>query len=206
MISGLRGRILRFGVSRVHLETSGGVVYEVHVPLNVFDFLQRSEGEEIFLHICHQFLQDEERLYGFLESGPRDFFLALLSVKGLGSGLALSILSHLDGRTLLELCERNDIVSLTRIPRVGKTTAESLAFEINRKKDRFWKLLQDLEHTRETVAGREEDEWDLAFQALLQLGYRENQAKSALEKLSVEEGFSRDETASSLIRNALRFL
>lgn len=204
MISGLRGRVHRFGPSRVHLDT-GGVVYEVHIPLNVFDVLQGSAGQdEIFLHVHHQFMQDEERLFGFLDPSSRDFFAALITVKGLGSGLALSVLSHLDGLTLLDLCEKNDIPSLTKIPRVGKATAESLAFEINRKKDRFRKLLADSDRvvSKDEPVGSEELE--LAYQALLQLGYKENQIRVALEKARLEPGFQ--EIASMVIRDALKYL
>ncbi len=210
MISGLRGTINRFGASKVYLDT-GGVEYEVQIPLNVFSQLQNLvPSDNLFLHIHHQFMQDEQRLYGFLEVRQRNLFSALLTVKGLGSALALSLLSHLDGPALFDICERGDVKALTHIPRVGKSTAETLIFEINRKKESWKKMLFEetppLESSVESASGEEE----LAFQALLQLGYKENQVRSTLQIMRKERdipGGGGEETgAAEIIKEVLRRL
>jgi len=205
MISGLHGTIARFGPSRIYINT-GGVEYEVHLPLNVFESLQkRSKDDAVSLYTYHQFQETEQRLFGFLDIAQRDFFVALIDVKGIGTGLALSILSHLKGSDLLALCERNDIVTLCKIPRIGKSTAETLVFEVNRRKDK-WKHLLSTTAPMESVS-REED---FAIQALTaQLGYKENQVRAALEKLKKEAAQRKDlplENAADYIRNILRHL
>jgi len=185
MITGLRGTINSFGASRVFFEVSG-VEYEVFVPLNVFEALQVVEtGSELFFHIHHHYLQEEERLYGFLERNQRDFFAAIQAIKGIGSSLSLSLLSHLSGEALLALCEKKDITTLCRIPKVGKTTAETLIFEINRKIDKWRKLL-------DTAAPSRDGEppvlpvIEMVTQGLLQLGYRDAQIRTVLESVRKE--------------------
>ncbi len=198
MISGIRGKIARFGASSVHLDT-GGVEYEVHVPLNVFEKLQTGKEKEVHLFVYHHFMQDEQRLFGFQEPGQRTLFAALKTIKGLGTSLALSLLSHLDGVTLLELCINKDIKTLCKIPRVGKSTAETLSFEINRKKDKWEKIIL-AEGTKKPAARDTQEE--LAFQALVQLGYKDKECAEVLLKLKT----GKDRDASELIREALRLL
>ena len=204
MIAGISGTVARLGVSSVYIDT-GGLEYEVFVPLNVFDELSRtSGGERVRLYIYHHFMQDEQRLFGFREPGQRDLFIAVKNLKGLGTSLALSLLSHLNGKTLLELCERKDVKALTKLPRVGKATAETIIFEVNRKRDKWEQIVGVGEDgvPGEDVRGSEEE---LAYQALIQLGYKEKEAKEALLKHTSEKdggGLS----ASELIREALRLL
>ncbi len=205
MIAGLRGRVRRFGVQRVYLD-AGGVEYEVHVPLGVYDLLQRQRPDaETHLYIHHQFTQEEQRLFGFLEVSQREFFRALQDIKGVGTVLTLSILSHLDGATLLALCDRKDVAGLSRIPRIGKATAERLVFEIGRRRERFQQLLAatrapGTEAEPRPPAGEEE----LAFEALLQLGYKEPQARKVIAQ--VLEAAGKEVSSAEMIREALRLL
>ncbi len=201
MISGLRGTVQRFGASRIYM-LAGAVEYEVHVPLNVFEYLQQHADREHFLYIYHLFTSEEQRLYGFLQPSQRELFGAILSLKGFGSVLALSVLSHLDVNGLLELCESGDVKALARIPRVGKKTAESLVFEVNQKKDRFRKLL-DSEDSKKATRPSGDEEADLAEQALLQLGYKDAQVQKALGQAIAQAPRA---SASELIRLALRHL
>lgn len=202
MISGIRGSIRRFGASTVHIE-AGGVEYEIHVPLPVFNLLQRDPREGvIFLHVYHHFVQEEQRLFGFQTSEQRELFIALKSIKGLGTSLALSLLSHLDGPELLAVCERKDQETLCRIPRIGRRTAETVLFEINRRLDRWKKILLPTGDEGMSVPATESPEQELACQALLQLGYREKEARAALRAVAAREDIP--DRASELIRAALR--
>ncbi len=206
MIAGLRGRVAFLQPVLLHLDT-GNVIYELHIPLSVFEKLQSHNlQEEVLFYIYHQFLQDgEERLFGFLDAGQRQVFGALQSIKGLGTSLALSLLSHLDGRTLFDICEKGDIASLTRIPRIGKSTAETIIFEVGRKREKWRGLLavssgedeMDPENLLET-------DREAALAALVQLGYKESQAAQALGK--VAKKVSAQAPASDWIREALMHL
>lgn len=209
MISGLRGTVNRFGASSVYLET-GGVEYEIHVSLNVFDSLSKlDKKKEVFLYVHHQFLQDDQRLFGFLNQNQKDFFKAIQNVKGLGSSLALSILSHLSPRELLNYCENKDIQSLTKIPRVGNRTAEMLVFEVNRNIVRWKHLLSGDDSSGEMVSAVSRDE-DLVVQALLQLGYKEAQIRSVLKAVLKESEDAKEKSEywnlSEWIHRCLRIL
>ena len=209
MISGISGRVRRFGVQRVYID-AGGLEYEVHVTLGVYDTLQRTRPEtEVYLYIHHQFSQEEQKLFGFLDPAQREFFQALQNIKGLGTVLTLSLLSHLDGRALLALCDRKDVTGLSRIPRIGKATAERLVFEIGRRRDKFQQLLDSARARAGEDDGHDADppppadEEDLAFEALLQLGYKEAQARKVLAKVA-ESGD--DLSSGEMIRAALQLL
>ncbi|MCR9143144.1 MAG: Holliday junction branch migration protein RuvA [bacterium] len=221
MIAGLRGKIQRFGAARVYLDVQG-VEYEVHVPLSVQSVLQmQGIGSETSLRIYHHITDSDQRLFGFQAAAQREFFIALQTVKGLGTGLALSLMSHLEPAQFLDLCVRKDVKALCHIPRVGKATAETLVFEVSRRKDRWAKLLQAGDGSAESGAGRGKgktalviadlsEQEDLAMQALVQLGYKESEAAGAIEKLR-KKGADADEdpsewNASAWIERALRIL
>ncbi len=200
MISGLRGRVNRLGASRVFLETAG-VEYEVSVPLVTFEALQpHSGGGDVFLFIAHIFTQDGQKLYGFLEAEQRETFFGLIDIQGVGATLALSLLSHMDPGTLLRTCQTNDVKALSKIPRVGKKTAENLVFHISRSREKWEKLLRSPSTPASTPIETAEE---LALAALLQLGYRDNQVRSVLEKVRVE---GRATEAADIIHAALRML
>ncbi len=199
MIAGLRGTIVRFGAARVYLDTgagsasgkssSGGVIYEVQIPLSVQARLQAAGvGASTELFIYHHITESDQRLFGFLDLQEREFFIALQNIKGLGTALALSILSHLDPAALLDLCSRKDAKGLSKIPRIGKTTAETLIFEINRRREKWEKALQlaAAPDGAQVVSDLDEQQ-DLAVQALLQLGYKESEARKAIAKIAEKQ-------------------
>lgn len=209
MISAIKGKIAGFNASSVIIDT-GALEYEVFIPLNVFASLQRlSNDDAVFLHIYHHFSENEQRLFGFTEKSQRDLFTSLRLIKGIGTGLALSMLSHLDTRLLLRICENRDVQSLCRIPKIGKTTAETIIFEINRKRDRWEKLLKQSEEANTATGAPLPDpvdsERDLALLALIQLGYKEKEARDALSKISQKEN-SKELHAAEIIKEALRLL
>ena len=204
MISALTGSVARMGAGSAHIDT-GGVTYEVHVPLDVYAWLEAASPESVVrLFTVHHFGQDEQRLFGFRDEGRREFFLALRGLKGIGPALALSILSHLDGAALLTLCERGDVGALQRIPRIGKSTAEMIVFEIGRRLERWRRLLPgEAEKAKGTPAAAAGTEVELALLALVQLGYKEKEARSLLAKIESESN-GEGQSASELIREALR--
>ncbi|MEQ9363145.1 MAG: Holliday junction branch migration protein RuvA [Leptospirales bacterium] len=206
MIAGLRGKIQRFGAARVYLDVQG-VEYEVHVPLSVQSVLQmQGVGGEVSLRIYHHITESDQRLFGFQAAAQREFFLALQGVKGLGTGLALSLMSHLEPAQFLDLCARKDVKALCHIPRVGKATAETLVFEVNRRKDKWSKLLLAGDAFGEQVAGGKTrattlvqlaEQEDLAVQALVQLGYKESEAVAAIETLRAKAADNPDQAAGA---------
>lgn len=221
MIAGLTGRIQRFGAARVYLDVQG-VEYEVHVPLSVQSVLQMGGiGSEASLRIYHHITDSDQRLFGFHAANQREFFIALQTVKGLGTGLALSLMSHLEPAQFLDCCARKDVKALCHIPRVGKATAETLIFEVNRRKEKWAKLLMvgDGPGAEDGISGQGvaaksnqfAEQEDLAIQALIQLGYKETEANTAIEKLREKAAEESEEdcsnwNAAGWIERALRIL
>lgn len=224
MISGIRGIVSRKAGTRLYIDT-GAVEYELIVPLNVLEAVEHrlnQESEAVFLfHVHQQILPEEHRLYGFLDPQQRELFRTIQDIKGFGSSLALSILSHLDTRGLLAICEGGDAKQLTHIPRIGKSTAEALIFEVNRKKKRFLKLLEleegaaraGIASTGELVSEPEDEAFELVRQALMQLGYKDTQIAKVIAKLELERGRGADsgtgpetEATGEWIRRALQLI
>lgn len=210
MIHALTGKLRALGHSQVYLNV-GGVEYEIYVPLDVLGILQKkTKHEQLHLYIYHHFRENEQRLFGFLDERQRGFFEALLGLRGLGHSLALSLLSHLKGEEFLKLCRNGELDALCRIPRVGKNTAESLLFEVKRQRKKWDKLL--LKESAETLnkeEARSLKEQEMALEALLQLGYREKEAREALRKIQEQrkkEEMEVPQGAAEWIRGALRLL
>ena len=112
----------------------GGVGYEVEAPLGVFTQLP-SIGEKITLLTHFHVTQDAQTLYGFATSGERTLFRQLTKISGIGAKLALTILSGATRDELARLVADGDTAALTRLPGIGKKTAERLIVELRDKLD-----------------------------------------------------------------------
>ena len=129
MISRLRGIVLARELERVEVETPGGVVYEVEIPLTLLDRLPR-EGQPVELRTVYIVREDSAALYGFLEPHERALFLRLLNADRVGAKLALAMMSTFSARRLARALTEKDLTALTQIPGVGRKTAERLALEL----------------------------------------------------------------------------
>ena len=112
----------------------GGVGYEVEAPTGVFIDLPEN-GQQVAILIHHHFSQDHQTLYGFATLGERELFRKLLKVNGIGAKLALAILSGASGDELTRFVTSGDVAALTRIPGIGKKTAERIIMELRDKLD-----------------------------------------------------------------------
>ncbi len=185
MISKISGKLTRISIQFVYIDT-GGVEYEILVPLNVVETLQNQISKKIQLYIYHHFQGEEQKLYGFLDISQRELFKTIIQLKGIGPTLGLSILSHLNTQQLLEICEKKESQKLMKIPRIGKSIAEEIIFEVNQKKKKFLKLLTDakLDVKKEKTSKQMSEELkEDIIQALKTLGYKEPATKKALEKI-----------------------
>ena len=109
-----------------------GVGYEVEAPLNVFDRLP-ADGEPLTILTHLVVREDAQILYGFLSEADRSLFRELLKVSGIGPRLALAILSGVSGDDFALMVESGDAQALTRLPGIGKKTAERLILEMRGK-------------------------------------------------------------------------
>lgn len=178
MITLLTGRVVHRTPSEIELETSGGVGYEVHIPLSVFSQLP-PDGERLTLHTHLTVREDGWELYGFLTRYERAVFRRVLNAKGVGPALALGILSTIGADRVVEAIRLREVATLVRVPRVGRRKAEQIILDLAEKMD-------DLASSATTsVAGtpsgppRSGAGAD-AVRALVALGYAEADARTAV--------------------------
>lgn len=171
MIAHLRGRILQKSPDHVVVEAAG-VGYHVAITVSTFSDLP-GEGAETQLHIHTHVREDTLALYGFLRSGEKQLFERLISVSGIGPKLAMTALSGMAADSLIAALRGNDLPALTRIPGVGKKTAERMVLELRDK-------LQGFAPSAAATAVSQMDE-DVVS-ALVNLGYQRPAAEQALKR------------------------
>lgn len=196
MIGRLRGEILAKQPPQILLDVNG-VGYEVEAPMSTFYDLP-AVGETVTL-VTHLLVrEDSQHLFGFLREPERALFRHLLKVTGVGARMALAILSGMDARQFAQCIAQEDIAALTRLPGIGRKTAQRLVMEM---KDRLG------EHAEDAVAAmgsvgvgdpRDAAQAD-AVSALIALGYRPGDANRMVQ--AVEAGLG---TSEEMIRAALK--
>ena len=131
MIARLSGVLLDKNPPYLVIDVNG-VGYEVEAPLGVFTELP-GNGSSVTILIHHHFSQDSQTLYGFASLGERELFRKLLKISGIGAKMALTILSGASGEELARYVSMGDVASLTRLPGIGKKTAERIIMELRDK-------------------------------------------------------------------------
>jgi len=195
VIAQLRGRLLRKQPQEAVVEV-GGVGYRVAIPLSTFYRLGETGCEVTLLTHTHV-REDALALFGFLTAAEQALFERLILVSGVGPRLALSILSGIEAPELVAALQSGDVVRLTRIPGVGKKTAERLVVEL---KDKVKGLLEQEElPAAASPASAQED----LVSALVHLGYSRSEAERGVERALREGGEGRFE---DLLRRSLHVL
>ena len=182
MIGLLRGRLLEKRPNQVILDV-GGVGYLVAVPLSTFAALADIHTEVTLLIHTHV-REDALALYGFLSAREKHLFELLLGASGVGPSLALKILSGMNVEELVPAIRSADLARLTKIPGVGRKTAERMVVELKDKLESV--ALETEKPAPSSPAGVEAD----VKSALLNLGYDERTADAALAKAKHETGAS----------------
>jgi Holliday junction DNA helicase RuvA len=192
MIGHLRGRLVRKAPPALIVDV-GGVGYELEAPMSTFYRLPEV-GSEVELHTHLVVREDAHLLYGFSTEIERRLFRDLLRVTGIGPKIGLALLSGMDVDTFLFCVEAQDVDALTRIPGIGRKTAERLLIEM---RDRIRALGQMPSATSrpDQPAGAQAE----AFAALVALGYRPAEITRLLKSVD-NEGAGTEE----LIRRALQ--
>ena len=190
MIGRLSGTLLEKNPPQLLLDVQG-VAYEVDVPMSTFYNLpQNGERVTLFTHLVVR--EDAHLLFGFGTEGERRAFRQLLKVNGIGAKIALAVLSGLSVGELAQAIAEQEPGRLTRVPGIGKKTAERLLLEL---KDKF-----AAEVTQAVGVNRPPPATSDIMHALVALGYSEREATAAVRELS--EGVS----VADGIKHALRVL
>jgi Holliday junction DNA helicase RuvA len=171
MIAHLRGKLLAKHPNQAIVETSG-VGYDVVISVPTYSDLPGA-GSEVALHIHTHVREDQIALFGFLHSTEKQLFEKLITVSGIGPKLAITILSGMAADAMAAAIRSNDIARLTKIPGIGKKTAERMVLELRDKLP-----VATSATVLPTLSAVEDD----VLSALLNLGYQRAAAESALEK------------------------
>lgn len=192
MISQLAGTLVARSLDRVEIMTAGGVGYECHIPLSVFESLP-IEGKPVTLFTHLSVREDGWQLFGFDTAYERSVFQRLLIAKGVGPALALGILSSLTAERVVRALREKDITTLMRVPRVGRKKAEQIILDLADKIDAVGGAPTAGAPSASPVS-------DDAVRALVALGYAQLEADRAVRAV-VEAGNSGD--VSIVVRAAL---
>jgi Holliday junction DNA helicase RuvA len=194
VIAHLRGRILRKGPQEAVLDV-GGVGYRVAIPVSTF-YRLGEPGAEVELRTYTHVREDTLALYGFLTASEQDMFERLISVGGVGPKLALNILSGIEVPDLVAALRTSDVTRLTRVPGVGKKTAERLIVEL---KDKMPAVVADQVPAAPAAGTPKED----LLSALVNLGYSRGEVERGVDRALREDGSGRFE---DLLRRALQIV
>ena len=194
MIAHLRGKLLAKHPNQVVVETAG-VGYEINISVPAFSELPNL-GSEVALHIHTHVREDLIALYGFLRPAEKLLFEKLITVSGIGPKLAITILSGMAAEDMTRAIRGNDIVRLTRIPGIGKKTAERMVLEL---RDKLPEVTGTSERAVPAMNSMEED----VLSALVNLGYQRPAAEKALAA-AVKNGNSG--TFDAMFRQTLALL
>lgn len=190
MIGRIQGKLLEKNPPQILVDVHG-VGYEIDVPMSTFYNLP-DIGHEIVLLTHFVVREDAQLLYGFATAKERSAFRLLIKISGIGARTALAVLSGMTADALAQAVAQQESALLTRVPGIGKKTAERLVLELRGK------ITADLEGV--TLAAGPGDNRADVVAALVALGYSEREANAAAKKLAP------DVSVSAGIREALKSL
>ena len=197
MIGRLRGEIVEKQAPDLLIDVNG-VGYEVQAPLSSFIAIGKI-GEPNILYTHQAVREHAQQLYGFSDKAQRTMFRTLIKVSGVGPKLALGILSSMDADTFARCIQQQEVTALTKLPGVGKKTAERLIVEMQDRLKEWqtpaplWAAVDQAEEASHN------DKLAEAESALVALGYKPQEASKMLAKVA-----DNIESSEEMIRLALK--
>ena len=192
MIAYIKGELEYIGIDTIVVET-GGIGYEIRVPLTVMDDLPEI-GETVRIHTYLYVREDAVNLYGFTTKDDLNIFKLLITVNGIGPKVALGILGAISPDTLRFAVLSDDVKTISKAPGIGAKTAGKLILELKDKlklEDVFeQKLSNTMEHQLSVEQGKDDIKVirNEAVQALVALGYSSTDAMKAVRQVDITEG------------------
>ncbi len=199
MIALLRGTLAYKSIDHVIIDVSG-VGYRLFIPLSTFYALP--ETGEISLYTHTHVREDALLLYGFLTLEEKELFVTLIGISGIGPKLAVNILSHSPVADLKNAIATSDVKRLSGLPGIGKKTAERLVLEL---KDKIEPVAAST-GTQTSSAGSPsaKDLINDVISALVNLGYKENQARKVLENMELAPDVPMEEALKGALKVLVR--
>lgn len=192
MIGSLRGRLLSKQAPHIVIECNG-IGYEVETPMSTFLDLPDT-GSELFLHTHLLVREDAQILYGFASDDERLLFRTLLKVNRVGAKMVLGILSTMTANDFRRCVEYEDTTTLSKVPGIGKKTAERLIVEMRDRIDKVVPTTAGTAPLTGEASARSE-----AHDALVALGYKTQEVNKLISKMDTD-----DKSAEDIIRHALK--
>jgi Holliday junction DNA helicase RuvA len=193
MISSIRGEVLDVALDHAVIEANG-VGYRINATPSTLSTLRR--GTETRLVTAMIVREDSMTLYGFADADARDLFSTLLSVSGVGPKIALATLAVHDAPALRQALADSDVTALTRVPGIGKRSAERMVLELRDKVGPVGQAVGAPALNGHAVRGP-------VVEALVGLGFALKQAEEATDKVLANEP---EATQSTALRSALSML
>lgn len=193
MIHHLKGRLIEKNPTYVVIDCNG-VGYEVNISLNTFSKLPESEAVQLFTYL--QVKEDSHTLYGFAEKSEREIFKLLISVNGVGTGTARTMLSSLEPAEVANAIASANVPVIQSVKGIGAKTAQRVILDL---KDKVMKVGGD----SEVFVSQDNTNKEEALSALEILGYNRRQATKVVDKILKEDPAS---TVESIIKQALKTL
>ena len=200
MIGRLKGILAAKRAPQVLIDCNG-IGYEADVSMTTYYQLPEL-GEPISLWTHLLVKDDSHSLIGFTSEHERKLFRQLIRVNGVGPKMALTILSGINEREFAVCVTQNDIVTLTRLPGVGKKTAERLIIEMRDKVEGMLEVAHDAIDSGDSVSNAGRSSKREALEALQSLGYKPGDAENMVRHAARDSDL--DMTAAALIRKALQ--
>lgn len=200
MIALVRGNLVYKSVDHVIVDV-GGVGYRLFIPLSTFYTLP--DNGEIRLYTHTHVREDALLLYGFLCLEEKELFVTLIGISGIGPKLAVNILSHIPVADLKNAIATGDVKRLSGLPGIGKKTAERLVLEL---KDKVGPVTgasatAGAPHAAVSSSAALVDD---VLSALVNLGYKENQARKVLEAMELAPDVTMEETLKGALKVLVR--
>lgn len=193
MISHLQGKLVEKSPTQLVIDC-GGVGYEVHISLHTYSLLPATDFIKVFTYL--QIKEDAHTIFGFVEKSEREIFKLLLSVSGIGAGIARTMLSSLDPKQITNAIGSGDVATIQSIKGIGSKTAQRVILDL---KDKVLKLY-DLDEVSMSQSNTNRDE---ALSALEVLGFVKKASEKVIDKIVKEDP---DASVESIIKQALKSL
>lgn len=193
MIAHLQGKLVEKSPTQLIIDCVG-VGYEVHISLHTYSLLPNTDFIKVFTYL--QIKEDAHTIFGFVEKSEREIFKLLISVSGIGAGIARTMLSSLDPKQITNAIASGDVGTIQSIKGIGSKTAQRVILDL---KDKVLKLY-DLDEVSMSLNNTNRDE---ALSALEVLGFVRKASEKVIERIVKEDP---EASVESIIKQALKSL
>jgi len=193
MIAQLQGRLVEKNPTEVVIDC-GGVGYQVNISLHTFSLIPNSENIKLYTHL--QIKEDAHTLYGFVEKSEREIFRMLISVSGIGAGIARTMLSSIEPKQIINAIASGDVGIIQSIKGIGNKTAQRVILDLKEKVVKLYNI-------DEVFAVQNNRNRDEALSALEVLGFVRKASEKVVDKIVKDDP---EATAETIIKKALKSL